>query len=102
MLVNICISILITAVILLVLWLLRGVMLTPVRRGAEQEITVVLSVTGESKELENTVDGVLWLIQNGTLPASLVIEDAGMDADTRRAAEALTKDKSLTLRERQA
>ena len=44
---------------------------------------------GPAPELEQTVDGLLWLIHNGTLRADLVIRDAGMDQETRRAAEAL-------------
>lgn len=100
MFLNLCISILIVAAVILILWLLRGVMLMPVKCEKMQRLTVVLSVAGPDPGLENTVDGILWLIQNGTLPAEIVIEDAGMDADTRRTAEALTRDYAITLREK--
>ena len=89
MIADVIIAAAISAVIILLLWLLWGVMLTPVKKGKNQMLTVTLKVTGPSPELENTVDGLLWLVRNGTLPAEIVIEDAGMDSETRRAAELL-------------
>ena len=89
MILKLCAGTVIAAAILLILWLLRGVMLTPVRHGKHQHMTIVLTVSGPAPELEQTVDGLLWLIHNGTLRADLVIRDAGMDQETRRAAEAL-------------
>jgi hypothetical protein len=90
MILKLCAGAAIAAAILVILWLLRGVMLTPVKHGKNQHMTVVITVRGAAPELEQTVDGLLWLIQNGTLRADLVIRDAGMDAETRRTAEALT------------
>lgn len=78
-------------VLMLLLWLLRGAMLTPVRTGANEHLSVVLTVDGAAPELENTVDALLWLSQNGTLRAQLLVRDAGMDHETRRAAELLER-----------
>ncbi|MGI5936529.1 MAG: hypothetical protein ACOX7I_06995 [Oscillospiraceae bacterium] len=89
MIADIIIAAVVAAAIILLMWLLRGVMLTPVKKGKNQKLTVTLKVTGPSPELENTVDGLLWLVRNGTLPAEIVIEDAGMDSETRQAAELL-------------
>ncbi|HHU23432.1 MAG TPA: hypothetical protein GXZ52_08525 [Clostridiales bacterium] len=89
MIIDIFMAAAISAAIILLLWLLRGVMLTPVKKGKNQKLTVTLRVTGPSPELESTVDGLLWLIRNGTLPAEIIIEDAGMDSETRQAAELL-------------
>jgi hypothetical protein len=89
MIIDIFMAAVISAAIILLLWLLRGVMLTPVKKGKNQKLTVTLRVTGPSPELESTVDGLLWLIRNGTLPAEIIIEDAGMDSETRQAAELL-------------
>jgi hypothetical protein len=89
MIIDIFMAVVISAAIILLLWLLRGVMLTPVKKGKNQKLTVTLRVTGPSPELESTVDGLLWLIRNGTLPAEIIIEDAGMDSETRQAAELL-------------
>lgn len=79
------------AALMLLLWLLRGVMLTPVRAGANERLAVVITVTGAAPELENTVDALLWLGQNGTLRAQVLVRDAGMEEETRRAAELLER-----------
>lgn len=88
----------IAAALAVLIWLLRGVMLTPVRTGENQSITLVLRVTGNAKELEHTVDGLAWLIQNGTIPAELILLDDGMDEETRNAAELLAADLGIVLR----
>ena len=81
---------LLAAVILgLFWWYLRGLLLTPVRLGKEEKLSLVLTVSGPAPELENTVDALLWLIRNGTLSGQIVLRDAGMDAETRHAAELL-------------
>ncbi len=82
----------IALVIVLFFWLLRGVMLTPVRAGRGVEISITISAAGEAPSLEETVDGVCWLVQNGTLPARLVLRDEGMTAEARARAELLAKD----------
>ena len=79
------------AVLMLLLWRLRGVMLTPVRLGINEHLSVVLTVSGAAPELENTVEALLWLNHNGTLRAQLFVRDAGMDSDTRQAAELLER-----------
>ena len=79
------------AAVVLLLWVARGAALTPVRAGKNESLSVVLTVTGAAPGLEHTVDGLLWLRQNGTLRARLLLRDAGMDEETRRAAEMLEK-----------
>ena len=79
------------AAVILLLWYARGAALTPVRPGKNESLAVVLTVTGAAPGLEHTVDGLLWLRQNGTLRARLLVRDAGMDEDTRRAAELLER-----------
>ena len=91
MFIKIVAALAITLLLMLVFWLLRGAMLTPVRLGKNQHLSLVLTVSGPSPELENTVDALLWLIQNGTLRGQIVLRDAGMDADTRQAAELLDR-----------
>ena len=58
---------LIAAAVLFLCWKLRGVMLTPVCRGKGQSLELILRVSGASPELEATVDGLLWLINDGVL-----------------------------------
>ena len=91
MLLNIVIALLAALGLTLLLWLLRGVMLTPVRLGKHQQLALVLTVSGESPELENTVDRLLWLMENGTLRGQLLLRDAGMDPETRQVAELLDR-----------
>ena len=80
----------IAAAVLYLCWKLRGVMLTPVCRGEEQSLEIVLRVTGASPELEATVDGLLWLLADGVLFGTVVIVDDGMDEETREIARRLS------------
>lgn len=91
MLSEILLSAAICAAVIGGVWLLRGMLLTPVSCGENQEITVELRVSGESAGLENTVSGILWLIDNGTLRGDIRIMDSGMDDSTRRTAELLAR-----------
>ena len=79
----------VAAAVVVLLWYARGAALTPVRLGKNERLAVVLTVTGAAPGLEHTVDGLLWLRQNGTLRARLLVRDAGMDESTRRVAELL-------------
>ena len=78
---------LIAASVLFLCWKLRGVMLTPVCRGKGQ---LILRVSGASPELEATVDGLLWLINDGVLFGRIVLLDDGMDKETREIARRLS------------
>ncbi|MGI6013675.1 MAG: hypothetical protein ACOX7K_05265 [Oscillospiraceae bacterium] len=97
MIVQVVLALAIAVALAVLIWLLRGIMLTPVRTGQNQQITLVLRVTGNAKELEHTVDGLAWLIQNGTIPAHLILMDDGMDEETRKAAEIIVADLGITL-----
>ena len=85
------------AAVILLLWAAGGAALSPVRPGKNESLAVVLTVAGTAPGLEHTVDGLLWLRQNGTLRARLLVRDAGMDANTRRAAELLEKKGCIAL-----
>jgi len=100
MLTELTVSTLVSAMIIAGLWLLRGMILTPVAGGKNQNVTVELRVKGSSPELENTVSGLLWLSDNGTLRADIVIIDEGMDEETRQEAGLLAKtDERVSFRE---
>ena len=81
---------LIAAAVLFLCWKLRGVMLTPVCRGKGQSLELILRVSGASPELEATVDGLLWLINDGVLFGRIVLLDDGMDEETREIARHLS------------
>ena len=56
------------ALVVLLIWKLRGLMLTPVRTGQGTELTVRLDVYGPDTSLEGAVAAIKWLRENGTLP----------------------------------
>lgn len=91
MLFEIIVSVFICVAVIFGIWLLRGMLLTPVVRGKNQTMTVYVTVNGPSPELENTVNGLLWLAENGTLRADIMIIDRGMDDGTRERAELMAK-----------
>lgn len=90
-------SLAIAAALVYLLWLLRGVMLTPVHRGKNSELSVTVYVTGPAEDLEQTVDGLMWLISNGTLDARIVIVDGGMDEATAHLAAGLADSRRIEL-----
>ena len=81
----------ITVLLFLLCWLLRGVMLTPVKIGSNTNLKIFLDVTGTEPMLEQTVDSILWLMANGTVSGEIVLRDCGMDAKTAAVADALAR-----------
>ncbi len=80
--------------VVLFIWLLRGLLLMPVKKGVHTKLTVVLSVDGAEPCLEQTVRGLCWLRSNGALPGNVVISDAGMDEETLNVAKRLVLSQS--------
>ena len=56
-------------------------------------LEVIVRAKGDGAGLQQTVAGVEWLIENGTLPASIIIEDRGLSSQGRRAAEIICRDR---------
>lgn len=83
-----------TGGVLALCWLLRRVLLTPVRLGRNMRLRLHLRVSGAAPELENVVDSLSWLMADGVLPGRLILEDNGMDEETREIAELLVRDNS--------
>ena len=80
-----------SGLVVLVLWSLRGTLLLPVRCGRHSRLEFRLLVTGPEPGLEETLGALVWLRENGTLKGSIVIEDRGMDAETREMARLLSR-----------
>ena len=91
MLLKLAIGAILAAGLLAFCWRLRGVMLTPVKSGAHIRTQIILWVDGAAPTLEQTVNGLTWLRNNGTLRAEVVIIDRGMDRATAEVAAALEK-----------
>lgn len=91
MFLNVLLSLAIAIGIFALIWLLRGIVLTPVPRGKNMAMKVVIDVSGEAFELENTVDALLWLRNNGTLDAEIEVRDSGMGEETAKIAQLLKR-----------
>lgn len=82
-------SALCAALVIFFVWYAKGAALTPVRTGKHTSAAVRLVIDGAEPRLEETLYGLLWLRDNGTLRCDIIIEDAGMDDETRRVAALL-------------
>lgn len=93
MLIELLICLLFTGLVVLLIWMSRSAMLTPVPRKRCLKMDLVVHAGKGSQEyLEQTVDGLMWLISNGTLPAEkIIISDIGMDAEDCAIAERLAR-----------
>lgn len=83
---NILLALGISAALISLLGWVRSIFITPVHKDPATALTVQLTVSGTAPALEQTADGVLWLIRSGRLPARLVLVDNGMDEETRAVA----------------
>lgn len=73
------------------IWSLRGALLLPVRIGRSTALDILLRVSGPEPRLEETVCALMCLRENGTLRGRIIIDDCGMDGDTRELARLLSK-----------
>lgn len=78
----------------MLLWLLRRMMLTPVKTGKNTVQYIFLSVKGCEAALENNVGGLLWLNDNGILRCRIIISGSELDDETRAVARVLERDHS--------
>ena len=81
----------------LLCWLLRGAVLMPVKPGRNVRLRILLTVYGAAPTLEQTVDALLWLRANGTLPGEIILSDRGMDPETAAVAAALEKSGAIKI-----
>lgn len=91
---EIIIAVLVAIGVFAFIWLMSGAMSTPVKCGKGTKLWTVLRVSGKSPELEQTIDGILWLDRKGTLKTDIIIVDAGMEYETNKISELLAKDNS--------
>jgi len=88
--VNIAITLIVSCVCMLAIWYINGAMLTPVS-GENIDLHICVQVSGEAPELEQTVNGLLWLIDNGTMSGDIVILNSGMTEETKHKANVLAR-----------
>ena len=67
----------------LIIWSVKGLLLTPVKFGGSTRASITLSVDGPEPELEYTLRSLIWLRENGTLKADIGIVAIAPDDTTR-------------------
>ena len=97
---NFVVGLAIAVIILLLLWSIKGLLLTPVSRGKSTDITITLRIAGSEPELEHTLKGLVWLRDNGTLKADIIIDLLNSDDITGHIARTYAENYSyITLSE---
>lgn len=71
------------AVLWLIVWSLKGLLLTPVRLGKNTDADIILRVRGAEPAIEYTLRSLIWLRENGTLRAEIIIFANDIDDETR-------------------
>ncbi len=75
------------AVLWLIMWGLKGLLLTPVKLGKNTNALITLRVNGTEPALEYTLRSLIWLRENGTLKANVEIIAIAPDDTTRSVAK---------------
>lgn len=88
MLVDFMVGLAIATILLIMLWALKGLLLTPITSGENTDISIELRVADSEPKLEQTIKGFVWLRDNGTLKANLRIDTSNADAAAKHIAEA--------------
>ncbi len=76
----------------LLIRLLQRIMLTPVKPGRSSRQYIYIAVKGREPALENHVNGLLWLNDNGVLRCRIIIAGMDLDEETRFVARSLQRD----------
>jgi len=85
------------AVVIVLVWLAKGAMLTPIPLGDGQSMYIIINAgSGSCDTLEHTVEAIKWLRGNGTLPVSAIaVRDCGMDEESLKLCETLAQGDTL-------
>lgn len=62
----------------LLIWLMRGIMVTPVPTDENTELYMVVAVKGDGTNLEQTLQSLEWISDEGKIPMTLVVCDCGL------------------------
>ncbi|MDO4815324.1 MAG: hypothetical protein Q4A83_01805 [Bacillota bacterium] len=81
-------ALLCTALIIVLAWSFKGRLLMPVSIGGNTKITTSIEVTGSEPCLENTLKSIVWMHENGTLKASVVLNIDTDDPTVHHVAQA--------------
>lgn len=78
----------IALILFILLWSIKGLLLTPISGGKSTRLSVDLSLSGSEPKLEQTLKGIIWLRENGTLKANVRINTVNTDTATLHIARA--------------
>lgn len=69
---------------LLIIWLLRSLLATPVPKNDNTLLHMVIAVKGDGSCLEQTMQSLMWLRNEGSIPMELIVCDCGLDENGRK------------------
>ena len=79
------------AILLMEAWNMKNRLLTPVHRGRNTEISVVVEVGDDEPALEQTLKSLVWLNESGVLNAPVYVKLDGAYQQTAKTAELFAK-----------
>lgn len=77
---------------LALLWLIAGMMQTPVKFGRSSTGLVLIDIMGTEPRLEKTLNELLWLNDNGILRCRIIVCGTALDEETRFVASAMASE----------
>lgn len=63
---------------ILLIWLMRGIMMTPVPTDENTELYMVVAAKGDGGHLEQTLNSLEWLYERERIPMTIVVCDCGL------------------------
>ena len=89
---QIIITLLAAATLFGAFWTLCGKLRTPIHRTrGTTTVHTILSVREGADGLEQTIEGLMWLMKNGTIEGQILIADCGMNEEGRELARLAVK-----------
>ena len=75
-----------------ILWVIRELMMSPVRCGKNTVQYIVLDVNGAEPALEDNLRSLIWLNENKTLRCAIIVHGIGLDEETKLTAQMMDAD----------
>lgn len=89
---TIIMAIAVATLTIFIMWYIVGTLVTPIHSTDNVKLQICVTASGDCPTLEQTITGLMWLVENGTISAAdIVIIDDAMDESTRLSAETLAR-----------
>ena len=69
---------------LLLIWLLKSLLVTPVPTDRDTGLYMVVAAKGDAQGLEQTLQSLQWLREEGRIPMTIVVCDCGLGENGKR------------------